>query len=188
MQVLDRAGFELLFREEFRGLCFFAMRYVKDYEIAREITQDAFVGLWEKRSTIDISRAVRSYLSTAVRNRCLNWLRDNRKFNNTLLDIEDLPHEVLYDPPDRIVVSELRVRIETAMAELPEKCREVFRLSRHENLKYQEIAGRLEISVKTVEAHMSKALEHMRTRLADYLPVILMIYGLSLYKNFPGIG
>jgi RNA polymerase sigma-70 factor, ECF subfamily len=178
--MLDRPGFELLFKGEYKGLCFFAMKYVKDIETSREIVQDAFVSLWEKKDTIDLSKQVRSYLSTSVRNKCLNWLRNNRKFNNTLLDVEDLPHEIRFDPPDRMVMTELSERIETSLDELPEKCREVFRLSRSENLKYNQIAEQLGISVKTVEAQMSKALQHMRTRLAEYLTLAILV--LIFYK------
>jgi RNA polymerase sigma-70 factor, ECF subfamily len=86
-----------------------------------------------------------------------------------------------YLPTDPLVVEEIRVKIEAAIGELPEKCREIFILNRHENLKYQEIADQLAISVKTVETQMSKALQHMRIKLAEYITVILfmVIIGMS---------
>jgi RNA polymerase sigma-70 factor (ECF subfamily) len=74
-----------------------------------------------------------------------------------------------YVQPDRLVEAEIRDKIERAIEELPVKCKEIFVLNRHENLKYKEIAIRLEISVKTVETQMSKALQHMRERLAEFL-------------------
>jgi RNA polymerase sigma-70 factor (ECF subfamily) len=83
--------------------------------------------------------------------------------------MEGLLSDKTYVQPDRMVEAEIRDRIGKAIDELPEKCREIFVLNRHENLKYQEIAIRLEISVKTVETQMSKALQHMRDRLAEFI-------------------
>ncbi len=85
------------------------------------------------------------------------------------MDIEGLLSDRSYVQPDRLVESEIRDKIERAIEELPEKCREIFVLNRQENLKYQEIAIRLEISVKTVETQMSKALQHMRNRLEEFM-------------------
>ena len=171
---LDERGLELLFRSHFDGLCRFAVDYVKDQEAAREIVQEVFVGLWERRATIDLSRPVKSYLSTSVRNRCLNHLRDNRKFSGGLLELEELAGADGYEPHDRLSEADLGGRIDTAIGELPDRCREVFTLSRHGNLRYQEIADQLGISVKTVETQMSKALSHMRIRLAEFLVTALL--------------
>jgi RNA polymerase sigma-70 factor, ECF subfamily len=168
-QLLDKAAFESLFRSEFKGLCFFALQYTKDHDTAKEITQEAFISLWEKRSFIDLSKPVKTYLTTTVRNKCLNWLRDNKKFNREILDLEGLLSDKTYVQPDRLVEDELRDKIGTAIEELPERCRKIFVLNRHEKMKYQEIAIHLEISVKTVETQMSKALQHMRNRLAEFL-------------------
>ena len=170
---LTESALESLFRDHFTGLCQFAVGYVKDGEVAREIVQDAFVNLWEKRHTIDLAKPVKSYLATTVRNRCLNHLRDNKKFSSDLLALENLSDETVYKPADKLVESDLARQITHAIDELPEKCREIFILSRHRNLRYQQIADHLQISVKTVETQMSKALQHMRVRLAEYLPLIL---------------
>ena len=167
--MLDKATFESLFRSEFKGLVYFAIQYTKDTDTAREITQEAFISLWEKRESIDLSKPVKTYLSTTVRNKCLNWLRDNKKFNKEILDIEGLLSDKTYTQPDRLVEAEIKERIGKAIEELPVKCREIFVLNRHENLKYQEIAVRLDISVKTVETQMSRALQHMRNRLSEFL-------------------
>ena len=169
IQSLDREGFEKLFRSEFKGLCFFAQKYVKDFEAAREIVQESFIILWEKRDSVDVNRSVKSYLTTAIHNKCHNYLRDNRKFNTNLLEIENLLEISDESGSDILVTAELQLLIQQAIAGLPEKCREIFILNRYENLKYQEIAVQLNISVKTVEAQMSKALQHMRIRLAGYL-------------------
>jgi RNA polymerase sigma-70 factor (ECF subfamily) len=172
---LDERSFEFLFRHHFTGLCHFATGYVKDFSIAREIVQDAFVSLWEKRESIDPEKSVRPYLSTTVRNKCLNYLRDHRKFSTDLLSLEGFNAESEYREPDRLMEAELEKRIALSIGELPEKCREIFLLSRQDNLKYQQIADKLKISIKTVETQMSKALQHMRLRLSEYLTILLFL-------------
>ncbi|MEI6456235.1 MAG: RNA polymerase sigma-70 factor [bacterium] len=173
--MLDKESFEILFRDHYKDLCFYAIRFVKDYEISREIVQDCYIRMWEKRASIDPLKPVRSYLSASVRNTCLNWLRDHRKFNRNLLDVEGLGSEPQEHQADKMVEEEIRAGIASAIDELPEKCREIFILNRYENLKYKEIADRLNISLKTVETQMSKALQHMRTRLKEYLTVVLLL-------------
>lgn len=172
---LDEITFEQLFRSHFKGLTWFAVRYVKDIETAKEIVQDAFINLWEKRESIDLSKSVKSYLTSSVYNKSLNHIRDNKKFDRDILTFENLSSETSYEQTDRLVTTELDNKIKDAIEELPEKCREVFIMSRFQNLKYQEIADKLQISVKTVEAQMSKALQHMRVRLTDYLTIILIM-------------
>jgi RNA polymerase sigma-70 factor, ECF subfamily len=173
--VFDRKAFEILFRSHFKGMCYFAMQYVKDYESAREIVQEAFISLLEKRVFIDPEKQVKSYLSATVHNRCLNFLRDNKRFNGDLLSLEHLYPEQTFVPPDKLVEKEMQKKIRIAMEELPEKCREIFHLNRFEHLKYQEVADKLGISVKTVETQMSKALQHMRIHLKEYLAIILLL-------------
>lgn len=170
---LDKDSFELLFRKHFKNLCFFAQRYVKDLDIAKEIVQEAFINLWEKRDSIDLAKPVKSYITTTVYNRSLNYLRDQKKFDKDLLTFENLALSVAASQTDLLASKELDLVIKSAINELPEKCREIFVMSRFENLKYQEIADKLKISVKTVEAQMSKALQFMRIKLADYISIIL---------------
>lgn len=179
--IFDEQRLELLFRTHFSGLCRFAAGFVKDEEVAKEIVQDAFVSLWIKRATIDPENQVKSYLSTTVRNKCLNFLRDNKKFSSNLLDLEGLNGSGYYEQSDPLVIKEIEQRIKTAAGELPEKCREIFLLNRNNNLKYQQIADQLGISVKTVETQMSKALLHMRKRLAEYISFLLLLLSLSGY-------
>ena len=156
-------------------MCFFAQKYVKDYETAREITQSAFISLWEKRESIDMERPVKSYLAMVIHNKCTNHLRDNRKFDQNILNIENLLEVPEYDGADSMVEKELKLKIDLSIAELPAKCREIFMMNRYENFKYQEIADKLHISVKTVETQMSKALQHMRIRLAEYMTIIVVL-------------
>jgi len=165
----------MLFKSHFAGLCFFAQKYVKDFETAKEIVQDSYISLWEKRDTIDLDRPVKSYLTMIIFNKCTNYLRDNRKFDQYILSLENLLEVPEYDGADSMVEHELKIKIDSAIAELPEKCREIFVMNRYENLKYQEIANNLQISVKTVETQMSKALQHMRIKLAEYVTILVVL-------------
>ena len=162
---LSRSQFEALFRSEYKGMLYFAIRYVKEEEAAKEIVQEAFINLWEKRESIDPLREVKSYLSASVRNRCLNHLRDNKRFNGKMLSLGGLLPMPSNDEHNQMEFRELSLQIKHAIDELPEKCREVFRLNRFEQMKYQQIADHLQISIKTVETQMSKALAHMRSRI-----------------------
>ena len=169
-----------MFKSNFKGLTHFALRYVKDYETAKEIVQEVFVNIWEKRDSIDLSKSVKSYITTTIYNRCLNYLRDNKKFNRDILTFENLYPIADHDRGgDMLVAAELEKIIKEAIQELPEKCREIFTLNRYQNLKYQEVADKLHISVKTVETQMSKALQHMRERLADYIKIIIILIGIG---------
>ncbi len=117
-----------------------------------------------------------------IHNKCTNYLRDNRKFDRYILNIEELLDVPDYESSDSMVAAELGEKIDAAISELPEKCREIFVMSRYENLKYQEIADKLQISVKTVETQMSKALQHMRVKLAEYATFIILIVVSFLHK------
>lgn len=145
------------------------MKYVKDHDIAREIVQEAFVSLWDKRDTIELGRSPEAYLGTTVRNRCFNYLRDNKKYVVDMLDIERLGETHAYNEQDHLIESELKERIDEAINSLPNKCRKIFLMSRIENKKYQKIADECKISIKTVEVQMSKALKIMRDKLSEYI-------------------
>ena len=162
-------------RKEFKGLVYFSMKYVKDMDAARGIVQDAFIMLWDKRDSMDMARNPKSYLTTTIYTRSLNYLRDNKKFDKNIIEFEELVDSGSQSADSALLGKELKAKIDEAINELPEKCREVFLLSRSENMKYQQIADTLQISVKTVEAQMSKALAHLRSRLGPYLPVLLLM-------------
>lgn len=173
--LLSEQVFERLFKSHFREMCLLAVRYVKDMEISREIVQDTFMSLWEKRATVDPSKPVKAYIATTVRNKSLNYLRDHKKFDTGLLEIEQLYPEEHSEVSDPLVAEEIRKKIRAATEALPEKCREVFLLNRNEQMKYHEIAEKLDISVKTVETQMSKALRHMRDHLKEFLCLLLLL-------------
>lgn len=165
---LTRDTFEALFKSQFAYLCNFAKQYVQDQDAAQEICQQVFIRLWEKRTEMNPQQAIQSYLFTAVKNRCLNYLRDHKKYRSRMLDIDCADIDFSREDEDILAAEELQRRILEALESLPDKCRQVFEMSRYQHMKYQEIAEELDISQKTVEAHMSKALKTLRAALSDY--------------------
>jgi RNA polymerase sigma-70 factor (ECF subfamily) len=171
---LDKSAFEELFRSFFPSLVLFAQKYLPDQDTAKEIVHNVFINLWEKRQQVDTGSPLKSYLFTSVHNRCLNYIRDQKKFDKDETLFQRLDSAEFSDGVDRLEEQELEQRIYDALQALPEKCREVFMLNRFEGLKYAEIAEKLSISVKTVETQMSKALKILREKLIDYLGVIIL--------------
>ncbi len=172
---LDKAGFENLFKSHFEYLCRFAIQYVEDRDTAQDICQKVFINVWEKRLDLNIDKSIKSYLFRAVKNRCLNHIRDQKKFRSKTLDL-DCANFSIIEEEDHFGLEELELKIEKVLSDLPDKCRLVFEMSRFRNMKYREIAEELDISQKTVEAHMSKAMKHVRKNLKDYLLIMLLFF------------
>ncbi len=172
MDSAELSIFEKLFKELFKPLTGFACQYVKDLDDAKVVVHDAFVALWEKWNTLPQDTNYQSYLYTAVRNRCLNLLRDKK---NTIT-IDEVPEHVWSELNTNLETAELAQAIDLAINSLPEKCREVFELSRLEGLKYSQIADKMNISEKTVEAQITKALKLLRDRLGEFLGLFLFLF------------
>ena len=171
----SESAIEMLFKSYYASLCQYAYSFLRDKDEAEEVVQNAFVNVWDRREDLAIQTSIKSYLYRMVRNSCLNVIKHER------VKKEHVSHEKAFGEPvhegtsQSMIASELENRIAHAMRTLPEQCRLVFQLSRFEELKYAEIADQLNISVKTVENHMGKALRLMREQLKDYLPVILIV-------------
>ncbi|MBN2104626.1 RNA polymerase sigma-70 factor [bacterium] len=162
----DTDAFERLFRTYSRGLIHFCLRYVNDLHIAENCVQEVFIHIWEHRSKLDPKQNIKSYLFTAVRNRALKEIRRETVRRNYQ------PHiilEPIIDPYQKMHAKELESAIAEAIAGLPEKCRQVFEMNRFEELTYREIAEILNISIKTVETQMGRALKQLRQALASFL-------------------
>ena len=168
---MDSSGFERLFREYFNALMAFSRRILGDEDDAREVVHQVFIRLWEMRNDLDHSTSLKSYLFTSVHNRSLNVIRDRKKFLSE--EVPENPGE--WDVSNQIEAMELEEKIREAIDGLPERCREIFKLNRFDGLRYNEIAVQLEISVKTVENQMSKALRILRDQLAKYLTILLWL-------------
>lgn len=165
-----RKGYEQLFRRYYRALCSHAVRFVYSKEVAEDLVGDVFLVLWKNKIHEQINTSFRAYLYAAVRNRAFNYLQWEFK---KVADIDTIPendlNRVLEDTPQTILQhDELFQKIENSITALPPQCQRVFLMSRFENKKNREIANELEIATKTVEAHIMKALTHMRKALDGY--------------------
>lgn len=168
-------AFEMLFKTYYQPLCRYANSYLKDPDGAEEIVQAAFIGFWEKRKTISIETSLKSYLYRAIRNACLNELK-HEQVKQKYFAHESIKEEAKSEPADHLAIHvELEDKIRAAIQTLPEQCRLIFTMSRFEELKYQEIADQLNLSVKTVENQMGKALKIMRAQLKEYLPLLAIL-------------
>lgn len=175
-----KKAFETIYLEFFDMLFHLAAGYVGDRERARELVQDGFMKLWEKREEIHNNTNIKNYLYTIIKNSCLNYLREQEIIarNNRDYLIPELKYrqEALQAFGDSFSdVESLLVVVEEAIDRLPENIRTTFKLNRYDNLTYQEIATRLDISPKTVEARISKALKLLRGDLKEYLPLIQVV-------------
>ncbi len=169
--ISDLASFETLFRQYYQMLCTYAYRFVNDTDTAEEIVQELFYKIWEKREELQIHVSVKSYLFSAVHNRCLKFIEHKNveaRYRNYYLQHES---EVDTENHTHSNVGELQVIIDQTLDSLPERCGRIFRLNRFEGLKYHEIALKLSISIKTVEANMGKALKMLRKNLKDYVEI-----------------
>lgn len=147
-----------------------------DIDECKDIVHNVFLNLWNNWEEIDTSKSLKSYLFRSVHNRCLNYIRDNKKIIH-----HDLPEDIssldaYIDSVDYLEQSELEMKIKKAIENLPDKCKSIFIMNRFDEKKYTEIAQMLNVSVKAVEAQMTKALKILREQLADYLPALLLLF------------
>jgi len=159
----DLSEFEELFKSYYNPLCNYVYSIVKDKDQSEEIVQEFFYNYWKNRKEISIKLSLKAYIYRSVRNSAIRYLQhkqiEQKYLNN--LHSEDL----VTSPSLTMEYSEMNEVVETTLSQLPERCRQIFELSRYNGLKYHEIADLLSISVKTVEADMSKALFTFRQNL-----------------------
>lgn len=180
----DHTGFKELFYRDYQQLCNHAFKYLGDRDESEDLVQDILIRFWEIKKEMINDPAAKYYLLAAVRNRCISALRKRVYMLSTEeneIEIEDPP----YAEKPELDVNEL---IERAFEGLSPKCAEVFRLSRMGNLTYQQIATKLNISIKTVENQMGKAIKHMRNFISQH-PVLLLtvVVLVKLFINFIGV-
>jgi RNA polymerase sigma-70 factor (ECF subfamily) len=177
----DVAAFQLIFDTYYSSLAYYAFKLVNDKSAAEDIVQEVFVNFWAKRQQWEITTSLSAYLYKAVKNSCLNHLKF-RKVRTAYAEQTNFSESEDALIPEQIDAKHLEQLIESSLMDLPAARQRIFRLSREEGLKYREIADQLDISIKTVEAQMGKALKFMRERLKDFL-IILFGICLSLIKN-----
>ncbi|WP_177222921.1 RNA polymerase sigma-70 factor [Chitinophaga sp. YR627] len=164
----DSALLEQYFLEYFEVLHSYAHTILKDNDEAKDAVQAVFIQLWQKRESLQIRQSVRAYLYAATHNHCLNHIK-SRKIRRKHYDrfASGASSISITDIEQQIVFADMKKEVLEAMKALPDKCREIFFKSRFEEKSYSEIATELQISVKTVEAQMGKALRTLRTILSE---------------------
>jgi RNA polymerase sigma-70 factor (family 1) len=169
-------GYKKLFYAYHRKLCLYAESLVANRDIAEDIVQDTFFSIWEKRHILNIESSLKSYLFRSVHNGCIHYLRHlkvmEKHSNYYSLKLQEA--QILYDSHSEgtssgLYHNELETIIKNAIENLPEKTRDIFLMSREKGLQNQKIADKLNLTVKSIEYHVGKALESLRENLKDYL-------------------
>lgn len=163
----DRA-LGLIFERFYNEVCGHIYRIIPLREATEDIAQSIFLELWQKRKSLDIQTSVGAYLHKMARTRTLNYIRDNKRYQYSSDDEARGMPSVGIGPLQTLMMSELESVVNGAIDGLPERCRLVFILSRFEGMSYKEIAETLDISTKTVENQISKALQLLREALSGY--------------------
>jgi RNA polymerase sigma-70 factor, ECF subfamily len=163
----DLKQFETLFRSSYTSLVKYARTLLKDHDTAEEIVQDLFFSIWQNKEKIKIESSLNGYLFRSVHNRCLHYIEHLKVVERHEKEMAE-QSTFTDSPADVLQYKELQARIARTIEKLPERCGQIFCMSRFEGLKYSEIAEKLSVSVKTVEANMGRALKEFRKALAEY--------------------
>jgi RNA polymerase sigma-70 factor (ECF subfamily) len=165
----DPDSFSDVFSAYYKDLVFFAFSFTHELSSAEDLVQDTFVKLWEDHEKLTVTVSLKSILLKTIQNKCIDWHRHKKIVNNHSTYIINNSPLYEYDIDNYILRSELEDRIESAVSSLPEKAKEAFEMNRYDGLKYQEIATILNVSIRTVEVRVSKALTLLRKSLIDFL-------------------
>lgn len=165
----DSDSFSDVFSAYYKDMVFFAYSFTREQSSAEDIVQETFVKLWEDHEKLHVTVSLRSILLKTIQNKCIDWLRHKKIINIHSDYIIDNSPLYEYDTDNYILRSDLEERIEKEITNLPEKFKEAFEMNRFEGLKYKEIAIKLNVSIRTVEVRISKALGLLRKNLIDFL-------------------
>jgi RNA polymerase sigma-70 factor (ECF subfamily) len=172
----DKVVFDYLFNYYYSSLCAFSTQYIDNRNTVEDLVQDFFVNLWIDAPQLNIKTSLKSYLFTAIKNRCLDYQKHHKiteKYRIYIL----FSSESANDSTEHFFAeSELRQAIQMSLSKLSPRCREIFECSRVNGLSNQEISVKFDISKRTVELQISNALKILRKELAEFLPYWLLIW------------
>lgn len=183
-QLTDTRLFSTLFEQYKEPFILFANSYIRDWTVAEDIYVEAMMQYWEKRHELPSDTNIPAYILTSVKNRSLNLLRhlnvrteaEEHLFNHNARELNFRISSLESCDPSELFTIEMREIIRRTLNELPEQTRAIFYKSRFENKTNREIAEKLDINVKTVEYHIAKSLKLFRSRLKDYLPLLVFLF------------
>ncbi len=183
IKVRNRKAFRLLFDTYYKQLFAYARKFVEE-DIAHDAVQDLFATIWQKADQIIITTSLKNYLISGVRNNCLHWLEKqkvrNKYINESAVKIAIDELNFYADSNNNyqsLIEAEIQGKLQEAISKLPPQCQKVFTMSRIDGKKNREIAEELNVSVKAVEKHLSKALKILKEELKDYLPILMVLLG-----------
>ncbi len=176
--------FNSLYNESHSRFVRFAVGYIKDYELAEDFVSEAFTLYWNNRNSLASDSKPKAYILTIIKNKCLNHLQHikiKQRVEKEISEHEEWKLSLNINSleacdPDFIFSDEISQLIDATLEKMPAKTKEIFTLNRYDGLTYSEIAQKLDVNSKTVEYHMSKALQLMRVSLKEYLPVVILFY------------
>lgn len=181
IQQKDGQSFEVYYKDHYKFFFLAAYQYLDDHFLAREVVNDIFVKIWQDADKLSVQTSLKSYVYRAVVNRCLNELdkrqRDRRRQQRMG------PQSEGFVESKEMEDNELKVRLYKAIDELPDQCRKVFRMSRFEELRQQEIADRLGISIKTVKNHITYALRELNRVLEEWKGLSVLLAVIKYFFN-----
>ncbi|MBM6991760.1 MAG: RNA polymerase sigma-70 factor [Prevotella sp.] len=180
METTRKIQFKQVFEKYYPVLCQIAHGYISDPDDCEDVVQELFVSVWNRGKDTLPENELAAYLKTAVRNNCISLLRQRQRMETVSMD--DKPLVLADSPADDGPAADYEVLLETILAAMPPKCRDVFMMSKFQKMKYKEIAEALHISEKTVENHIGKAFKIIRSYAAQH-PVMLLIIALSHLMN-----
>lgn len=175
----SETAYEILFKDYYLRLVMYAYRFVGDVELSKELVQDLFVTLFEKRESLHIQSSLASYLYKAVHNRSLNYLQAQKSKMNYTKHILSNAETLDISIEQEMGRTELESALLEAIGALPERCRLIFKLNRFDGLSNSEIAQKLALSKRTVETQISKAIKLLRVRLMPYMTASLILWAVG---------
>lgn len=168
LKVGDSSAFSIIFTAYYNDLVMFASRFTNDLNSAEEIVQDAFVRLWEEHESVNVSISIKSYLLRTVQNKCIDWYRHKKIMQTHNYFVLKNSPVFEYNTDSYILYSELQEQINDVLSKLPVEISEAFRMNRFKGLRYHEIADLMNVSVRTIEVRIGKALHIIRDHLKEY--------------------
>lgn len=175
----EERAFDFIFRKYYKALCAQANAYVKDLDKSQSLVQECFIKLWENHENAENIKNLASYLSFMVRNQCIDYIRKIKSLSEFHGNEEDISDT--FNCEELFITHEFEERLVVILSSIPERSRIAFEYSRFENLTYKEIAQKMDISVKSVEALVSRALKILREELKNYLPIFILLYQITRF-------
>jgi len=173
----DKASLEKLFRKLYPRMRNYANTIINSREDAEDIVQEVFLKLWNNRSELDETKSIQTYLFVCTRNSCLNWLKHQKTKNDyaRIMALVYLRNPDVLTPHEALIAEDVEGDFYNVLDDLPAQCRRIFELNRFDGLKYHEIATRLDISIKTVETQMSRALVKIRFKMKKHTATLSVL-------------